>query len=161
MRPHVNMSIACRNVNISPCLWLQMVTEAPSILMHFQTKTKLFCCGYGYRPHYKAENDHRKRSHSKTLSRVEQFENDAFWKPCFLVWTEITIQSGDAIKIDSIGRQTTRPWESKMADRRYHVASLLIGVVVWTGENDTKMISVDANLFENGAKQLRFCLKTD
>ena len=29
------------------------------------------------------------------------------------------------------------------------------GVVVWTGENDTKTISVDANLFENGAKQLR------
>ena len=35
------------------------------------------------------------------------------------------------------------------------------GVVVWTGENDTKAISVDANLFENGAKQLRFRLKTD
>ena len=30
------------------------------------------------------------------------------------------------------------------------------GVVVWTGENDTKTISVDANLFENGAKQLVF-----
>ena len=30
------------------------------------------------------------------------------------------------------------------------------GVVVWTGENDTKTISVDANLFENGANQLRF-----
>ena len=29
--------------------------------------------------------------------------------------------------------------------------SKLIGVVVWTGENDTKTISVDANLFENGA----------
>ena len=28
------------------------------------------------------------------------------------------------------------------------------------GENDTKTISVDANCFENGAKQLRFCLKT-
>ena len=26
--------------------------------------------------------------HSKTLFRVEQFENDAFWKRCFLVWTE-------------------------------------------------------------------------
>ena len=157
------MSIACRNVNNSPCLWLQMVTEAPSILMRFQTKTELFCCGYGYRPHYKAENDHRKRSHSKTLSRVEQFENDAFWKPCFLVWTEITMlsQNSDVIKIDSIGRQTTRPWESKMADRRYHVASLLIGVVVWTGENDTKTIGVDANLFENGAKQLRFRFKRD
>ena len=34
-------------------------------------------------------------------------------------------------------------------------------VVVWTGENDTKTISVDANLFENEAKQLRFRLKTD
>ena len=46
-----------------------------------------------------------------------------------------------------------------MADRRYHVASLLIGVVVWTGENDTKTISVDAKRFENGTKQLRFRLK--
>ena len=26
--------------------------------------------------------------HSKKLSRVERFENDAFWKRCFLVWTE-------------------------------------------------------------------------
>ena len=44
---------------------------APSTLTRFQTKTELFCSGYGYRPHYNAENDHRKRSHSKTLSRVE------------------------------------------------------------------------------------------
>ena len=35
------------------------------------------------------------------------------------------------------------------------------GDVVWTGENDTKKIRVDANLFENGAKQLRFRLNTD
>jgi len=35
------------------------------------------------------------------------------------------------------------------------------GVVVWTGENDTKTISVDADIFENGAKQLCFRLKTD
>ena len=34
-------------------------------------------------------------------------------------------------------------------------------VVVWTGENDTKTLSVDANLYENGAKQLLFRLKTD
>ena len=27
---------------------------------------------------------------------------------------------------------------------------------MWTGENDVKMISVDANRFENGAKQYRF-----
>ena len=35
------------------------------------------------------------------------------------------------------------------------------GVVVWTGVNDTKTISVDTNLFENETKQLRFPLKTD
>ena len=35
------------------------------------------------------------------------------------------------------------------------------GVVVWTGENDTETISVDANRSENGAKELRFRLKTD
>ena len=34
-------------------------------------------------------------------------------------------------------------------------------LVVWTGENDTKTISVEASLSENGAKQLRFRLKTD
>ena len=48
-----------------------------------------------------------------------------------------------------------------MADRCYYLASLLISVVVWTSENDTKTISVDANRFENGAKRLRFRLKTD
>ena len=32
---------------------------------------------------------------------------------------------------------------------------------MWTGENDTKTVSVDANLFENGAKQLRFRLKDE
>ena len=35
------------------------------------------------------------------------------------------------------------------------------GVIVWTGENNTKTISVEVNLFENGAKQLRVRLKTD
>ena len=32
--------------------------------------------------------------------------------------------------------------------RHYQVASLLIGVEVWTGENGTKTISVGTNLFE-------------
>ena len=52
--------------------------KALSTLIRFQTKTELFCPGYGYRPHYNAEKDHRKRSHSKMLSRVVRFENDAF-----------------------------------------------------------------------------------
>ena len=158
-------------------------TKAPSTLIRFQTKTELFCSGYGYRPHYNAENDHRKRSHSKTLSRVEQFENDAFWKRCFLVWTMKTMlsENGDVTK-------TTRPWVSKMADRRYHVALILRqfrGPIYWNahasssfdhahwgynsvftqirrcsvdGRKRYETISVDANLFENGAKQLRFRL---
>ena len=95
---------------------------------------------------------------------MEQFENDAFWKR----WVFLVLDGeNDAIwkqrrhQIDTTRRQTTRPWVFKMAVRRYHVASLLIGVVVWKGENDTKTISVDANVFENGAKQLRFRLKTD
>ena len=54
------------------------------------------------------------------------------------------IENSGIIKIDTTGCQTTRPRVSKM------VASLLIGVVVWTGENDTKTISVGTNLFETG-----------
>ena len=86
--------------------------KTPSTQIRFQKKTELFCSGYGYCPHYNAKNDHRKRSHSKTLFRVERFENDAFWKPCFLVWTEKTIlfENGDVNKIDTTGRQTTQQW---------------------------------------------------
>ena len=52
--------------------------KATSTLIRFQMKTELFFSGYSYRPHYNAENDHRKLSHSETLSRVERFENDTF-----------------------------------------------------------------------------------
>ena len=38
--------------------------------------------------------------------------------------------------------------------------SIRIRVVVWTGENDTETIGVDANLFENRTKQYCFRLKT-
>ena len=41
--------------------------------------------------------------------------------------------------------------ENGMRTEGIKAFSKLIGVVVWTGENDTKTISVDANLFENGA----------
>ena len=33
-------------------------------------------------------------------------------------------ENGDVIKIYTTGRQTTRPRVSKMADRRYYVASI-------------------------------------
>ena len=61
------------------------VSQAPSTLIHFQTKAELFCSRYGHRPHC--------TRHSKTLGRVERFEmmlfelfssvdgeNDAIWK---------------------------------------------------------------------------------
>ena len=101
--------------------------KALSTLIHFQTKTELFCSGYSYRPHYNAKNDHWKWSHSKMLSRVEWFENDAFWKRCFLVSTRKAMlsENGEVIKVGMTGRQTTRPWVSKMADRSNHVASIL------------------------------------
>ena len=43
------------------------------------------------------------------------------------------------------------------------VSALLnsFSVFVWTGENDLKTLRVDANLFENGEKNLRFQVKTD
>ena len=115
------------NIRDVPMAMCHSDTLAPSTLIHFQTKTELFCSRYGYRPHYNAKNNHQKWSDSKMLSRVERFENDAFWKRCFLVLTKKTMlfENDDVIKIDTTGRQTTRPWLSKMADRCYHVASIL------------------------------------
>ena len=46
--------------------------------MCFQTKS--FCYGYGYRPHVYNENDDRKCNLSKTLPRVDFFENDSVGK---------------------------------------------------------------------------------
>ena len=54
-----------------------------------------------------------------------------------------------------------RPAHLSMCTEGIKAFSNGYGVVVWTGENDTKTIGVDANLFESGAKQLRFRLKTD
>ena len=108
-----------------------------------------------------------------------------FLKRCFLVWTEKTMlsESVDVIKIYPTGPQTTRRWVPKMAGRRYHVASIsrqFRGPIYWNAHASSsfehvhwlyksvfetnaafwcgraKTISVDANPFENGAKQLRF-----
>ena len=59
--------------------------KAPSTLIRFQTKTELFCSGYGYRPHYNAENGAiRKRSPEwsdlKTVFSSVDGENDGIWK---------------------------------------------------------------------------------
>ena len=63
--------------------WNDSYSKTSSTLHRFQTKTILFCSGYGYRPHYNAENDQRKRIVWKTHSRVERFENSTICKRCF------------------------------------------------------------------------------
>ena len=39
-------------------------------------------------------------------------------------------ENGDVIKIDTIGRQITRPRVSKVANRRYHVASISLADIL-------------------------------
>ena len=39
---------------------------------------------------------------------------------------------------------------------RYHISSVCFCVYVWTGENDSNTLRVDANFFKNGGKNLRF-----
>ena len=97
-------------------LFFNVFSLAPSTLIRFKTKTELFCSGYGYRPHYNAENALQSGAIWKRR----------FWKRWFLVWTEkmMLSENGDVIKIDTTGRQTTRPRVSKMADWRYHVVSI-------------------------------------
>ena len=104
-------------------------------------------------------------------------ENDAFWKR----WRHQNRHY--RAPHHSTGRHTTPPWVSKMADRRFNFAPISrvdilkypcaefiwacalrvwkrfqngYIVVVWSGENDTKTISVDANLFENPSKTAPF-----
>ena len=108
----------------------------------------------------------------KRSPKTEPFENalqsGATWNRCFLK-TLLSSVDGENGTIWKRWRHQNRhdraPDHSTVSiqngGRHYQVASLLIGVEVWTGENDTITISVDTNLFENGAKQLRFLLKTD
>ena len=77
--------------------------QAPSTLIRFQTHTAIV--------------------HATTPKTIT--ENGAIRKRS-LVWTEKTMlsENGVFIKIDTTGRKTTRPWVSKMLDRRYHVAAI-------------------------------------
>jgi len=102
-----------------------------------------------------------------------------FENAVFSVWTVKTMvsENGKVVQIDTTGHQQRIEYGAnfpgryiEMRMRRAHLSlrteSIKVfsngySVVVWTSENDAKTISVDGNLFENGAKQLRFRLKTD
>ena len=65
----VNLAASAEPVDLDKDYSIQTAdAEAPSTLICFQTKTELFCSGYGYRSHYKAETE---RS-----PKTESFEND-------------------------------------------------------------------------------------
>jgi len=75
-------------------------------------------------------------------------------------------ENGHVIQIDTTGRQQRienganlpgryidmrmRRVHSSMRTEGMKAFSNGYGVVVWTGENDTKTVSVDANVFEDG-----------
>ena len=65
---------------------------APSTLMRFRLKTHTFLSVFAFRPHYTIENGGvclRKRRFSKTLSRVEVFENGGSASLCGRAKTEV------------------------------------------------------------------------
>ena len=109
----------------------------------------------------------RKRCFLKTLFSSVDGENDAIWKrwrhqkyPKWRTGATMWLQ----FRANFAGRYIemhTRRVHFTMHTEGITAFSNRYGVVVSTGENDTKTISVDANLLENGAKQLRFRLKTD
>ena len=97
----------------------------------FKRKRYFFCSGYSYRPHYNAKNDQRKRINSKTFSRVERFENGTVWKRRFpsVDGENNTIWKRWRHHNNTTWLHTTQPWVSKIADRRFQAASLLIAVI--------------------------------
>ena len=69
---------------------LRLETRALSTLIRFHLKTQLFVYGPCFRrPRVSDENDHSKRNFSKTLSRVELFENAVFACTCGRTKTEL------------------------------------------------------------------------
>ena len=59
-------------------------------------------------------------------------------------------ENGDVIKIGTTGRQTTRPWVSEMADRRYHDCGFSLD------RNDFQSFHALARAFNPAEGPLRF-----
>ena len=56
-------------------------------------------------------------------------------------------ENGDVIKIDTTGRQTTRPWVSKMTDRRYQFRANCAGRYI-----EMRMRRVNLSMRAEGVK---------
>ena len=62
--------------------WCDWSIKVLSTRIRFHLKTQLFLYGHSFRAHLSDENDQWKRNFSKTLSRVELFENAVFVCTC-------------------------------------------------------------------------------
>ena len=123
-----------------------MIPRQPTRI-RFCLKTEIFSFGLAYCPHVSGENDHRKRIFSKTLSREEIFENACFLFTCGQTKTKI-------FEFDDIIHRILLA--SRMGAVRDAIYFHRFSVFVWTGENDSNTVSVDAYFGENGGEKCPF-----
>ena len=118
---------------LSVRIWCRKITfrkKAPSTrIIRFCWETEGFFSGLAYRSHVFGENGHLKRIISKTVSRVKLFENAGHLFTCGRTKTEVS---------------------------EYDDVIPLFSVFVWTAENDSNTLLVEAYFLENGGKTLRF-----
>ena len=107
-------------------------------------KTQLFLHGYGFRPHVSNENDQWKRNFSKTLSRVERFENAVFSCTCGQTKTELFENAVFRVRVDKRKRNFSKTLRTKyqfqstphnirnllkVAEGRFPFLSFIIGLI--------------------------------
>ena len=88
---------------------LGMIAKAPSTRMRIFLKTEVFSSVLALRPHVNGVFGERKRRFSKTLSRVEVFENAVFVFTCGRVKTEVFENADLAF---TCGRVKTKVFEN-------------------------------------------------
>ena len=99
-------------------------------------------------PHVSGENGHRKPVFSKTLSRVEIFENAGFSTTCRRTKTEV-FQYGDVIHHNTTTSITHALWGLLWYFHRF-------SVFWWMDQNVSNTLRVDVNFFGHVGKNLRF-----
>ena len=111
-------------------------------------ETEIFFSSVACRPHVSGENGHRKPVFSKTLSRVEIFENTGFLTTCRRTKTEV-FQYDDVIHHNTTTSITHALWGLLWYFHRF-------SVFWWTDQNVSNTLRVDVNFFGHVGKNLRF-----
>ena len=127
-----------------------MIPRQPTRI-RFGLKTEIFSFGLAFCPHVSGENDHRKRIISKTLSRVEMFENACFLFTCG--WTKTKV-----FEFDDVIHRIYIVYYQHYAWALSGMLSISIVLVFLSGrgENDSNTLSVDAYFGENGEEKCPF-----